>query len=239
MRKLKNYLAALTAAVLVAGIAFAQSTIPGSIGDMVYNSLSLNNNLTVAGTSTLTGAVTAPAGVTGNVTGNLTGNITGQVVAATSSPRLIATGGYPAIISTSGTDSTPVVTETYVTEIYVPVNMTITGVALFNGSNVTGNVTVGLATAAGAPIAAAKSASTAGSGVDAYQLVPFAAPYAATGPARYYIQTQYDSGTARYNTHHVGVFGCTKQTTQVYGTLTSFTAPTTFTADICNMASLY
>jgi hypothetical protein len=37
--------------------------------------------LSVAGTSTLTGAVSAPAGVTGNLTGNVTGNLTGNVTA--------------------------------------------------------------------------------------------------------------------------------------------------------------
>jgi hypothetical protein len=85
-------------------------------------------------------------------------------------------------------------------------------VALFNGTDVTGNVTVGLADSTGAPITAAKSASTAGSGTDAYQRIPFAVAYAAKGPALYYIQVQYSSGTARYNTHHVGNFACTKQT---------------------------
>lgn len=116
---------------------------------------------------------------------------------------------------------------------------TLTGVAVFNGSDVTGNVTVGLATAAGAPIAAAKSASTAGSGTDAYQRIPFATPYAAVGPAMYYLQVQYDSATARYNTHTVGNFGCLVQTAQTYGTLASFTPPTTFVTNVCDIASLY
>jgi hypothetical protein len=157
----------------------------------------------------------------------------------TASPRMIATGGLPADAAGSGNDSTPVITETYVSEIFIPCNMTVTGVALFNGSDVTGNVTVGLATSAGAPIAAAQSASTAGSGTDAYQRVPFAAPYAALGPATYYLQVQYDSGTARYNTHTVGNFGVLVQTAQTYGALTSFTPPTTFVTNVANIASLY
>lgn len=155
------------------------------------------------------------------------------------SPRGIHTGQRPAAASTDGNNSTPSITETYVSEIFVPCNMTITGVALFNGSDVTGNVTVGLATSAGAPITAAKSASTAGSGTDAYQLVPFATPYAAVGPATYYIQVQYSSATARYNAHTLGTHGTVAQTTQVYGTLTSFTPPTTFVTNVGNIASLY
>lgn len=42
---------------LTSGYALAQSTIPGQIGDMVYNSLLLNNNLTVTGTTTFNGGV--------------------------------------------------------------------------------------------------------------------------------------------------------------------------------------
>lgn len=153
--------------------------------------------------------------------------------------RHIHTGGYPAIISTSGTDSTPVTTETYISEVFLPCNMTITGVALFNGSNTTGNTTVGLADANGYPIAAAVSASTALSGTDAYQRVPFASAYAAKGPATYFVMVQYDSTSARYNTHHVGNHAVQKATAQTYGTLASFSVTTTFTADIGNMASLY
>lgn len=157
----------------------------------------------------------------------------------TAKPCNLHTGGVPAVVSTDGNNSTPSTTETYISEIFVPCNMTVTGVALFNGSDVTGNVTVGLATSAGAPIAAAKSASTAGSGTDAYQLVPFATPYAAVGPATYFIQVQYNSATARYNTHTIGTHSVTKQTAQSYGTMTSFTPPTTFTTAIGNIASLY
>lgn len=187
---------------------------------------------TFTGTQTFSGAVP----VTGVITP------TGGLAAAggfSASPRQIHTGAYPAIATTSGNDSTPSTTETYVSEIFVPCNMTITGVALFNGSNVTGNVTVGLATSAGAPIAAAKSATTAGVGVDAYQRIPFAVAYAAVGPAIYYLQVQYDAATMRYNTHTVGNHGVLVQTGQTYGTLASFTPPTTFVTNVGNMASLY
>lgn len=153
-------------------------------------------------------------------------------------PRGIHTGQHAAYVSTDGNNSTPVVTETYVSEIIVPANCTITGIALFNGSDVTGNVTVGLATAAGVPITAAKSASTAGSGTDAYQLVPFAAAYVAA-PGTYFIQVQYSSGTARYNCHTLGTHAILVQTAQTYGTLTSFTPPTTFVTNVGNICGLY
>ncbi len=154
------------------------------------------------------------------------------------SPRGVHTGQHASYVSTDGNNSTPVVTETYVSEIIVPGNCTITGIALFNGSDVTGSVTVGLATAAGVPIAAAKSASTAGSGTDAYQLVPFAVAYVAA-PGTLFIQVQYSSGTARYNTHTLGVHAVLVQTAQTYGTLTSFTVPTTFVTNVGNIMGLY
>lgn len=155
------------------------------------------------------------------------------------SPRSIWIGETAPQVSTDFNNSTPVITETYVSEVFVPCNMSVTGVAIFNGSDVTGNMTVGLATSAGAPITAAKSASTAGAGIDSIQLIPFAAPYAAVGPAIYYIQVQYSSGTARYNTHVLGKHGVLVQTAQTYGTLTSFTAPTTFVTNVSNVGGLY
>lgn len=39
------------------------------------DNFTVGGNLSVTGTSTLTGAVTAPAGITGNLTGNVTGNV--------------------------------------------------------------------------------------------------------------------------------------------------------------------
>ncbi len=167
---------------------------------------------------------------------------TGGIAAAagfTASPRGMWIGQTAPQVSADFNDSIPVITETYVSEIFVPCNLTITGIALFNGTNVTGNVTVGLATSAGAPIAAALSASTAGSGVDAIQRIPFAVAYAAKGPATYFVQVQYSSGTARYNTHILGNHGVLVQTAQTYGVLTSFTAPSTFVTVVGSVGGLY
>lgn len=193
-----------------------------------------------AGAETHAGAITAQSTLA--VTGAITP--TGGVAAAggfTARPVNLHTGGVPAVVATDGNNSTPSITETYCSEIFVPCNMTITGVKLFNGSDVTGNVTVALATSAGATIAAAKSASTAGSGTDAYQNIPFATPYAAVGPATYYIQVQYSSATARFNTHTIGTHGVVVQTGQVYGTMTNLTPPAagTFVTAVSNIASLY
>ena len=156
----------------------------------------------------------------------------------TASPRNFHTGNSPAMLSTDGTDATPVNTEVYIAEVFVPVNCTITGVANFNGSVASGNIKVGLASSAGAILAT--SASTAMSGTDTYQRVPFTGTYAAKGPATYYALLFVDNGTARVNCHTVGAFGAAKQTGQVYATgFTAITPASTFTTALGPIASLY
>jgi hypothetical protein len=186
--------------------------------------------------SVSTGAITLARATT--VTGAITP--TGGVAAAggfSASCRNIAVGTLVPAVSTDFNDSTPVTTETYISEIFVPANCTATGIAVFNGSNVTGNMNVGLADSAGAVIA--ESADTAGSGTSAYQLIPFTATEALVGPATYYILVQYSSATARYKSPILGAFGASKKTGETFGTFTTVTPPTTFTTILGNIASLY
>lgn len=217
-------------------------TINGTlVGFPPLQSLALKGTFaSLTGAQTITGAQTFSSTIA--VTGVITP--TGGVAAAggfSAAPRALHAQGQKAVLSTDGTDSTPSTTETYITSMFVPCNMTITGVNVFNGSNVTGNVTVGLANAvSGAPIAAAVSASTAGSGTDAYQKIPFAAPYAAKGPANYLVCVQYSSATARYNTHAIGTDPSVVQTGTTYGTIPTITPlPTVFTTNIGNIMSFY
>jgi hypothetical protein len=151
------------------------------------------------------------------------------------SPRLIATGDAPALTTADGTNATPSVTETYLAELYVPVGVTTTGVALFNGSAVAGNVTVGLYNALGNLVG--KSASTGQASTDAYQLVPLALTLT---PGTYFVAAQFNNTSARFNTHVFGTFGAGKLTSQTYGTMPSgITLPTTFTTGLGPIASLY
>ena len=227
-----------------AGLKVTGATAAGTVAAAVISSgadASLTINAKGTGTigigSVSTGAVTITPATT--VTGAVTP--TGGVAAAggfSVSPRLLHTGGLPARINTDGTNATPVNTEVYIGEVFVPANCTITGVAVFNGTDVTDNIKVGLADSAGAVVAT--SASTAGSGADAYQRVPFTGTYAAKGPATYYVLSMYAASTSRYNAHTFGNFGASKQTGQVFATgFTTITPPTTFTADLANIASLY
>lgn len=183
--------------------------------------VTLASTLSIAGVATPTGGVAAAGGFS-------------------VSPRNWHTGGSKPMATGDGTDYTVVNTEVLIAEVFVPANATLTGVALFNGSAVAGNVKVGLANSAGAVVAT--SASTAQSGTDAYQLIPFTATYAAKGPATYYVLAIGDTGggTSKINTHTIGSFGAAKQTGQVYATgFTTITPPTTFTTALGPLASLY
>lgn len=166
------------------------------------------------------------------------------------SARNCHTGGNPVIVSTDGNNSTPVSTELYLCEVFVPATCLVTGIAIFNGTDVTDNVKVGLYDQNGVLLRA--SAATAGSGTDAYQRIPFAldgANAAATtivlpGPGTYYVASCYAAGTSRFNTHAIGNFGAGKITGLVYATNFATTAltvtpPTTFTTALGPIASLY
>lgn len=159
--------------------------------------------------------------------------VSGQTV----SPRVIHTGGITVTQTTDGNDTTPSVTETYLCELNVPYNCTITGIALFNGTAVAGNVTAYLYDSAGVNLGA--SASTAQSGTDAFQRFALSAAYSAKGPATYVVGFQFNNTSARFNSHIVGNFGASKKTGETYGTPTTVTAPSTFTTALGPIASLY
>lgn len=152
------------------------------------------------------------------------------------SPRCVHTGNTPVKASTDGTDATPVVTETYIAEILLPFNARVTGLALFNGSAVAGNVKGIIYNSAGAVLGS--TASTAQSGTDAFQRVALSAALNLT-PGTYYVGWQFNNTGARFNAHPIGNFGASKKTGETYGTATTITPPTTFTADLGPMGGLY
>lgn len=151
----------------------------------------------------------------------------------------IHSSGQRAFSAADGVDTTPSTTETYATRILIPRKMKLTGIRLFNGSDVTGNVRVGLADAAGTPIAGALTASTAGSGVDSYQAIPFAAAYDAVA-GYYLVCIQYSSATARFNAHGFGSDFSIVETGSTYGTMPTIDPlPTAVVAAAANIFSLY
>lgn len=158
----------------------------------------------------------------------------------TATPRNAHTGGNPPQASTDFTDYTVVTTETIRAEVFVPSNCSNTGVAIFNGSAVAGNVTAYLIDSTGAQITGAVTASTAASGTDAFQRIPWSGgAITLKGPATYWVAVQGNNTGMKVNTHTMGNFGADKQTSTTYGTLTVATAPTTFTTALGPVASLY
>lgn len=189
-------------------------------------------------------ALNVPTGTTNVVVpGNLTA--TGGTAAAggfSVSPRNFASCGVSAGAATSMfTDQTPVNTEVYTSEVFVPANTTVTGVAIRSGSVASGNVKVGLADVAGNVLKTSASTAVAGA-AGVYQRVPFTSTYAAVGPATFYILTFFDNGTVRSSAHTQGNCGAGKLTGQTYATgfvSNASLAPTTFTTALGPVASLY
>lgn len=203
----------------------------------------LNTNTTLATLKTFiqSGGTAGPISATTIVASGVI-TPTGGIAAAggfTASPHLVMTGNWKPLAITDGTEVTCTTTTTYVAQVFVPANMTVTGVALVNATAVAGNLTVGLATSAGAPITAAQSATTAASGTAAYQRVPFATPYAAVGPATYYVQLQCNNTGYKFRAHTVGDFPTQTQTSGTYGTIIAFTPASTFTTAVGPVASFY
>lgn len=150
---------------------------------------------------------------------------------------VVNTGDVGPTTTTTGTDTTPVVTETYVARVFLPVNAALTGVSILNGSAVAGNVTVILYDKDGVPVA--QSASTAQSGTAAYQQIPFSAVYNAQGPGRYFVGVQFNNVAARFRTHILGNFPAFKKTGETYGTATALTVVSTFTTAQGPIAATY
>lgn len=230
-------------------------TIEGAIGGLpIVGIQGLNTNqptnfsgLQIDTSGNITGAGTLATGnqvVTGteSVSGAFTP--TGGVVAGGTStaPTAFSTGGLPVNATTGLTQKQIVTTETYYAEVFIPVNTTITGISVLNGhtSSASQNTFVGLANSAGT-IVANSNTTTAMASIDAYQQIPFTTPYAAVGPAKYYIAVQGSATTGFIAVSVLGNYGASKATGETYGTfLTTATyKTTTFTTGLGPVASTY
>lgn len=152
-------------------------------------------------------------------------------------PTVFHSGSAAPVAVGTGTDATAVNTETYIVEVFIPVQTTLTGIKWLGLASSTGNVQFSLADSTGAVISAAQSASTATAATANYQTAAFAATYVAK-PGKYFVLMQ-NSGSNHYRAHALGNFGAAKKTGETYGTFTAVTAPTTFTADIAPILDVY
>jgi microcystin-dependent protein len=160
----------------------------------------------------------------------------------TVSPRCLHTGSNPATAAADGTNLDAVVTEMYVAEVFIPSNVTLTGVAPFWGAATNGNAKVALFNSSGTRVALSASTDVSGHTTDSYARIAFSATYAAVGPATYYVGIICDDATHDLNTHVVGNFGAGKIESLVYATEAGYatiTPPTTFTTGLGPIATLY
>ena len=161
--------------------------------------------------------------------------------------------GQPPIVSTVPIDGTAygsVGTDTIVAandriyhmNIWIPINMTLTGIAVLNGTTVgTDKWVYYLASSGGTVVAQTAAAGTTTSGADAFQKIAFTAAYAAAGPGKYFIGIQGNGTTDKLRTVPANYFGLTAIETaaQAFGAETALTPGTSLTAGQGPVAYVY
>lgn len=156
-------------------------------------------------------------------------------------PRILPNGPILAFASL-GTNTTLVSGTLYRSEIYVPHVNQWTGIGVLNGATVgTNNSLVALFDTAGNFIQSSAVAGAVTAGANTWQNRAFISPVLLT-PGRYFLAYQANGATDTLRTWAAANGGnqMTASSTGVFGTIpTSFTAPTTFTADVGPIAWLY
>lgn len=206
------------------------------------NGVRLNSNepLVVASSASFTGSVS----MTGSITSTGVSINTGGEVGPGTMPTVFHSGGVQEFgaLTTNYTQTQIVTTDTYFCEVFIPVNTTLTGVAILNGhtTSASQNMFVGLANSAGT-IVASSNTTTAQSTADLYQQIPFTATYQAVGPSKYYIAVQGSATTGYIATHTRGNYGAALKTSETYGTFvtTASYSSTTFTTAQGPLADTY
>lgn len=182
-------------------------------------------NATVAGTLAVTGAFSPNGGV------------------ATSATTRTRFGAWLPGATSQATSATPSATVLYLTQIWVPHNETITGVAVLNAATVgTNKYIVALFDSSGVPLANSNTAGALTAGASVYQQVAFTGTYAAKGPKTYWVGIYVNGTTDRYFAiptigQSMGFAGSVSA--QTFGIVTSVTLPTTFTADVAPVVYVY
>jgi hypothetical protein len=163
-------------------------------------------------------------------------------------------GGLP-MISTDGVNSTPVITEIYVSAIFIPFTCLCTGIAIFNGTVVaTDKVRVLLYDVNGNILRSSAVAGAQPATADGFDNVAFSLAADGTTAATtivlpsgtYFAGTIYNGTTNRFNAYALGTFPGGKITGAVFATAgvsalqTGVTLPTGFTAaNLPPMVALY
>lgn len=188
-------------------------------------------SMTTAGDTTIAGML----GVTGAV------SLNGGVASSTTTRTRF--GAWLPGATSQATSATPSATVVYLTQIWIPHNVTLTGVAVLNAATVgTNKYIVALFNSSGVPLANSNTAGVLTAGANVYQQVPFTGTYAALGPRTYWVGVYVNGTTDRYFAiptigQSMGIAGSVSA--QTFGIVTSVTLPTTFTADVAPVVYVY
>lgn len=157
----------------------------------------------------------------------------GQTTRATFYRLEAPTIGAVSNASAIGTNSTSVAAELYCTEIRLPYSRLLTGLAPHIGTTGgTDKWIVALYDSTGALIANSAVAGLTVGSANTWQATAFTSPYYAVGPAQYFGCLQSNGTTATIDTVTTGkddnILTFHQSPAGTFGTLTNFTAPTTF-----------
>lgn len=170
----------------------------------------------------------------------LTGNVKPMVSGG--STRFIT---YPALGSlTSGTNTTPVAGTRYTCSIFIPHQVTVTGIGYLIGTvGGTDKAIVELHDADGALIANSALAGTTVGTLATFQEIDFTAPVTIIGPGWYFLSVTVNGTTCRLRTIPTALgisqTALTKSAAGTFGTLGTLTEPTSFAADVGPIAYTY
>lgn len=182
-------------------------------------------NTTIAGTLTVTGEFSPSAGV------------------ASSAATRKRWGAWIPGVASQGTSATPSATVVYLTQIWIPHNETITGIAVLNAATVgTNKYIVALFDSNGLVLANSTTAGVTTAGASVFQQIAFTGTYVAQGPRTYWVGVYVNGTTDRYFAiptigQAVGLAGSVSA--QTFGTVAAVTLPTTFTADVGPIVYVY
>jgi hypothetical protein len=197
------------------------------IGSSTSDILINTNAFTVAGATgnTAVGGTLGVAGVT---------TVTGGIALPSASTHIWTTGGN-VITATTGTDAACSDGARYWSEITIPYNVTLTGVAYLIGSvGGTDSVVVQLHNSSGVQVATSREVGGAADIVGTaanFQSVDFTETYAAVAGV-YYISVQFNGTTAKFRTYAIpGSPWVAGTASGTWGTAANITPGTSFTAD--------
>lgn len=144
---------------------------------------------------------------------------------------------WPAFTAASGTDTACTNGDRYWSHLYIPYNVTLTGIQYLIGSvGGTNNVIVELHDNAGVLLATSALAGTLVGTNGTMQSVPFTAPIAIKGPALFYIAVQFNGTTAKFRTVNAATLGLavtlhTGTSAGTFGVSANITPGTGFVSD--------